>query len=56
MKGSFRPIDKAPTGIWGVDIITEGGFPRGRNTLIYGGPGTGKTFFAMQFLVNGANL
>ncbi|MDI3483809.1 MAG: circadian clock protein KaiC [Methanobacteriaceae archaeon] len=56
MKGSFRPVDKTPTGIWGVDIITEGGLPRGRNTLVYGGPGTGKTFFAMQFLVNGASF
>ncbi len=56
MKGSFRPVDKTPTSIWGVDIITEGGLPRGRNTLVYGGPGTGKTFFAMQFLVNGASF
>lgn len=54
MRGSFRPVDKTPTGIWGVDIITGGGLPRGRNTLVYGGPGTGKTFFAMEFLVNGA--
>ncbi|MDI9623600.1 MAG: circadian clock protein KaiC [Methanothermobacter sp.] len=56
MRGSFRPVEKAPTGIWGVDSITRGGLPRGRNTLVYGGPGTGKTFFAMQFLINGASL
>lgn len=56
VEGSFRPVEKTRTGIWGVDIITGGGLPRGRNTLVYGGPGTGKTFFAMQFLINGASL
>ncbi|MBC7101170.1 MAG: circadian clock protein KaiC [Methanobacteriales archaeon] len=56
MRESPRPVDKTPTGIWGVDIITRGGLPRGRNTLVFGGPGTGKTFFAMEFLVNGASV
>ena len=45
---------KAPTGITGVDEITGGGIPRGRTTLVVGGPGSGKTILAMQFLVNGA--
>ncbi|AAB85583.1 circadian clock protein KaiC [Methanothermobacter thermautotrophicus] len=52
----FENIEKAPTGIKGLDMITEGGFPRGRNTLIYGGPGTGKTFIAMEFLLKGASV
>lgn len=52
----FENIEKAPTGVRGLDMITEGGFPRGRNTLIYGGPGTGKTFIAMEFLLNGASV
>lgn len=47
-------IDKAPTGIVGFDSITDGGLPSGRVTLLLGGPGTGKTVFALQTLVNGA--
>jgi circadian clock protein KaiC len=45
---------KAPTGITGVDEVTGGGVPRGRTTLVVGGPGSGKTIMALQFLVNGA--
>jgi circadian clock protein KaiC len=45
---------KAPTGIIGFDEMTDGGLPRGRTTLLVGGPGSGKTIFAMQFLVHGA--
>lgn len=46
--------DKAPTGITGFDEITGGGLPHGRTTLLAGGPGSGKTIFALQFLVHGA--
>jgi circadian clock protein KaiC len=45
---------KALTGIIGFDDITGGGLPRGRTTLLLGGPGSGKTIFAAQFLVHGA--
>lgn len=45
---------KAPTGIAGFDLITGGGVPRGRTTVIYGGPGSGKTVFGLQFLLYGA--
>jgi circadian clock protein KaiC len=45
---------KAPTGITGLDEITGGGLPRGRTTLVIGGPGSGKTILGLQFLVNGA--
>ena len=45
---------KAPTGITGFDEITGGGLPRGRTTLLVGGPGSGKTVLALQFLVHGA--
>jgi len=45
---------KAPTGLQGFDEITRGGLPAGRTTLLLGGPGSGKTIFAMQFLVHGA--
>ena len=47
-------LPKAPTGIQGLDEITEGGFPRGRPTLICGSAGAGKTLLAMEFLVRGA--
>jgi circadian clock protein KaiC len=45
---------KAPSGIAGFDEITGGGLPRGRTTLLMGGPGSGKTVFALQYLINGA--
>ena len=45
---------KSPTGITGLDEKTGGGLPRGRTTLLLGGPGSGKTILALQFLVNGA--
>jgi circadian clock protein KaiC len=45
---------KAPTGIAGFDEMTCGGLPLGRTTLLIGGPGSGKTIFSLQFLVNGA--
>src|ERR687895_2390715 len=47
-------IVKAPTGIEGLDEITAGGLPKGRPTLVCGGPGCGKTLFATEFLVRGA--
>jgi circadian clock protein KaiC len=47
-------LPKASTGIAGLDEITAGGLPRGRPTLICGGPGCGKTMLAMEFLVRGA--
>lgn len=47
-------LEKAPTGIRGFDEITQGGLPKGRTALVTGGPGTGKTMFAMEFLVKGA--
>ena len=46
--------NKAPTGITGFDEITGGGLPHGRTTLLVGGPGSGKTILALQFLVHGA--
>jgi circadian clock protein KaiC len=48
------PPSKALTGIAGFDQISGGGLPRGRTTLLVGGPGSGKTIFAMQSLVHGA--
>lgn len=47
-------FQKALTGISGFDAITGGGLPRGRTSLLVGGPGSGKTIFALQFLIQGA--
>jgi circadian clock protein KaiC len=47
-------LDKVPSGIDGFDALTFGGLPKGRPTLVYGGPGCGKTLFAMQFIARGA--
>jgi circadian clock protein KaiC len=49
-----RQLAKAPTGVRGLDEITRGGLPKGRPTLVCGGPGSGKTLLALTFLVNGA--
>jgi circadian clock protein KaiC len=53
-KTSPAGLDKARTGIPGLDEITAGGLPRGRPTLLAGGAGSGKTTLAMEFLVRGA--
>jgi len=47
-------LEKSLTGIAGFDQITNGGLPKGRPTIVCGGPGCGKTMFAMEFLVRGA--
>lgn len=46
-------LPKAPTGIEGLDEITEGGLPLGRPTLVCGSAGCGKTLMAIEFLVRG---
>ncbi len=51
---SKNALPKAPSGIRGLDEITEGGLPEGRPTLICGSAGSGKTLFSMEFLVRGA--
>jgi circadian clock protein KaiC len=47
-------LEKSRTGIAGFDEITNGGVPAGRPTIVCGGPGCGKTMFALEFLVRGA--
>lgn len=54
MNGDSHFVPKSPTGVRGLDEITHGGFPAGRNTLICGGPGSGKTVLAMKYLLSGA--
>lgn len=45
--------ERVQTGIEGLDEMMSGGFPRRRVILLLGGPGTGKTIFATQFLYKG---
>jgi circadian clock protein KaiC len=47
-------LPKTHSGIAGLDEITYGGLPQGRPTLICGGPGAGKSLFALTFLAEGA--
>ena len=47
-------LSKVATGIQGFDQISRGGLPRSRTSLVMGGPGAGKTVFALQALVNAA--
>src|ERR1019366_7543588 len=51
---TFKTLPKSSTGIQGLDEITGGGLPTGRPTLVSGGAGSGKTLFALEFLVRGA--
>jgi len=53
-KNSQEFVAKTPTGTQGLDEITRGGIPTGRNTLVCGGAGSGKTLFAMKYLLCGA--
>ncbi len=51
--GSPAGLEKCPTGIPGLDQITNGGLPKGRTTLVFGSSGSGKTLLGMEFLVKG---
>jgi len=46
--------NRSQTSIPGFDELVEGGLPKGASILVCGGPGTGKTIFSQQYLINGA--
>jgi KaiC/GvpD/RAD55 family RecA-like ATPase len=48
-----RIIKRISTGIPGLDDFLEGGFPKGFAVIVTGPPGTGKTTFSMQYLMEG---
>ncbi len=50
-----KKIELTPTGISGLDELLGGGIPIRHTVSVFGGPGTGKTTLAMQFLCNGAS-
>ncbi|NPA48014.1 MAG: AAA family ATPase [Thermococci archaeon] len=49
-------IDRAKTGVPGLDKLIEGGFPRGATVTVTGPPGTGKTTLSAQFIYKGVEL
>jgi circadian clock protein KaiC len=55
-KGNPQYLPKIATGIQGFDELSHGGLPRNRISLLKGGPGSGKTVFALQSLVSAARL
>lgn len=52
-KSNVKKLKKSKSGIKGLDIITNGGLPKGRPCLICGKAGSGKTIFGIEFTVNG---
>jgi len=50
---SSHHLIKAPTGISGLDEITNGGLPAGRPTLVCGSAGCGKSLLGAEFLARG---
>jgi KaiC/GvpD/RAD55 family RecA-like ATPase len=47
-------VPRIPTGVPGLDELIPGGIPKGSVILVVGGPGSGKSIFSLQFLLNGA--
>ena len=45
--------DRTLTGVFGLDPLIEGGFPKRRTMLVAGATGTGKSIFSMQYLYRG---
>ena len=45
--------ERIPTGIKGLDKLTEEGFEKNSAVLVMGGGGSGKSIFATQFLMDG---
>jgi len=46
-------MNKITSGIEGFDKLVNGGLPKSRAYLVSGEPGTGKTIFTLQFLLEG---
>ena len=54
--GNNGEVARLPGGAHGLDIITKGGLPQGRLSLVTGTAGSGKTIFAAQFLAHGIEI
>ena len=55
-KTTPQRLPRMATGIHGFDELSHGGLPRSRISLLKGGPGSGKTVFALQSLVNATRM
>ncbi|MFO8082507.1 MAG: circadian clock protein KaiC [Armatimonadota bacterium] len=53
-RGQEASIPKMATGVRGLDDVLHGGIPRGRTTLLSGGPGSGKTVLGVEMLYRSA--
>lgn len=53
IKKESKKIQRTPSGIKNFDSLIEGGFEKGSINLLSGGPGAGKTIFAIQYLLEG---
>lgn len=53
MTREARAMNKLEVGIDGFDAVAGGGLPEGRTTLLAGTAGSGKTMFALQFIMTG---
>lgn len=54
-KGETNSVDvpRSTTGVEGLDEILKGGIPEKNLVLVSGGPGSGKTTLALQFILEG---
>lgn len=50
----LKNLDRVSTGVPGLDDLIGGGLINGRVYLLIGPPGSGKTTFGIQFLIEGA--
>ena len=53
VSGARDTLPRVEVGVPGLDLITSGGLPRHRLTLVSGTAGRGKSVFAAQFLASG---
>jgi len=53
---SPKSVQRQPTGVVGLDEVLGGGLPTRRLYVVEGDPGSGKTTFALQFLLEGVRL
>jgi len=51
-----KSVQRQSTGVTGLDDVLGGGLPTHRLYVVEGDPGSGKTTFALQFLLEGARL
>jgi len=56
MKMKKIKVNRVRSHIEGFDELISGGFPKGACILLNGDPGSGKTIYSLQYLINGACL